>query len=234
MKRLLLCSLILSLFLLPASLRADDSVGATPASTYTGRENIEWSDIWLPHTTENGLPRVLLIGDSITRGYYPVVDKLLDKKAFVCRLTTSQFISDPLLLGQITLFLDNMKFDVIQFNNGMHGWPHTEDEYRAGFPAFLAAVRDHARGAKLIWATTTPVNDHPGHVGSLTERVKARNAIALEFVGPAGIDVDDLFTTMLPHPEYHDAGGIHFTQDGIEVQGEQVAAEIEKVLTAAK
>ena len=231
--KLLLTVLVPSL-LLPLSLARADDAAAAPASTYTGRENIEWSDIWLPHTNEHALPRVLLIGDSITHNYYPVVDKLLTGKAYVCRLTTSQFLSDPLLLGQITLFLDNMKFDVIQFNNGMHGWTHSEAEYRAGFPAYLAAIRDHARGATLIWASTTPVNDHPGHVGPRTDRVKARNAIALEFVSKDGIAVDDLFASMLPHPEYHDNGGVHFTTPGEEAQGEQVAAAIEKVLPPAK
>jgi hypothetical protein len=226
----------LPLFLLAAPSRADDGAALPADAGYTGRENIEWIDIWLPHSTEHALPHVLLIGDSITRNYYPVVDKLLDKKAYVGRLTTSQFVSDPLLVGQITLILEHFKFDIIQFNNGMHGWPHTEAEYRAGFPAFLAAIRDHAHGAQLIWATTTPVGmtvkppGHPDQNAPLTERVKARNAIALEFVSKAGIPVDDIFTTMLPHPEYHDAAGIHFTQQGEQIQGEQVAAEIEKYL----
>ena len=39
------------------------------------RESIEWCDIWIPHANENKLPRVLLIGDSISRDYYPEVEK---------------------------------------------------------------------------------------------------------------------------------------------------------------
>ena len=42
-----------------------------------------------PITDTPGLPRVLLIGDSITRGYYPAVEKQLAGKACVARLTTS-------------------------------------------------------------------------------------------------------------------------------------------------
>jgi hypothetical protein len=34
------------------------------------RESIEWLDVWVPGNEVKGLPRVLLIGDSITRGYY--------------------------------------------------------------------------------------------------------------------------------------------------------------------
>ncbi|MFX3891450.1 hypothetical protein ACJBV1_11045, partial [Streptococcus suis] len=33
----------------------------------SGRESIEWCDIWISHANETNLPRVLLIGDSITR-----------------------------------------------------------------------------------------------------------------------------------------------------------------------
>src|SRR5690349_15909760 len=53
------------------------------------REAIEWCDIWISHANETNLPRVLLIGDSIARDYYPEVEKQLAGKAFVARLATS-------------------------------------------------------------------------------------------------------------------------------------------------
>ena len=212
------------------------AVPGAKAGTQPPREDIEWIDIWMPHTNEHALPRVLLIGDSITRNYNPFVEKALQGKAYVCRLTTSHFISDPLLLGQITLLLGQMKFDVIHFNNGMHGFQHTEEEYRAAFPAYLAAIRDHAAGAKLFWASTTPVRQshHIEQLDPRTERVKVRNAIASEFVSKEGIPVDDLYALVLPHPEYNDAAGVHFTVPGEQAQAAQVAAEIEKVLPPAK
>lgn len=58
------------------------------------RETVEWIDVWLPHTNDDKLPRVLLIGNSITRGYYPKVEKLLKGKAYVARLTTSKSLGD--------------------------------------------------------------------------------------------------------------------------------------------
>ncbi|MHB8974904.1 MAG: hypothetical protein ACYC4N_31125, partial [Pirellulaceae bacterium] len=39
------------------------------------RERIEWADIWVTDADKNDLPRVLLIGDSITRGYFDGVEK---------------------------------------------------------------------------------------------------------------------------------------------------------------
>src|SRR3982750_2981738 len=88
------------------------------------RESIEWCDIWISHANETNLPRVLLIGDSITRAYYPEVESHLAGKAYVARLATSRFISDPILLQEIALVLGNTKFDIIHFNNGLHGAQH--------------------------------------------------------------------------------------------------------------
>src|SRR6188472_1151772 len=69
------------------------------------RESIEWCDIWISHANETNLPRVLLIGDSIARDYYPEVEKRLAGKAFVARLATSRFVADPVLLKEIELVL---------------------------------------------------------------------------------------------------------------------------------
>ena len=65
------------------------------------RESIEWLDVWMPDTNDSGLPRILLIGNSITRGYYPEVQKILTGKAYVARLTTSKSIGDPALSKEI-------------------------------------------------------------------------------------------------------------------------------------
>src|SRR5580692_10179047 len=151
------------------------------------RESIEWCDIWISHANETNLPRVLLIGDSIVRDYYPEVEKHLAGKALVARLSTSRFLGDPVLLKEIELVLDGTKFDVIHFNNGMHGWQHTEAEYRRAFPKLIKTIRAHASKARLIWATTTPLREGKGvtsdtHAKYSDERVAARNAIAAEFV----------------------------------------------------
>src|SRR4026209_1855160 len=123
MKNLLLpCSLACGL---ANSLAVAEAKAAPPA-----REAIEWCDIWISHANETNLPRVLLIGDSIVRDYYPEVEKRLAGKAFVARLATSRFVADRVLLEEIKLVLSGTKFDVVVFNNGMHGWQHSEKEYR--------------------------------------------------------------------------------------------------------
>src|ERR1700677_4135063 len=127
------------------------SSGKAKANDYpaSAKESIEWCDIWISHANETNLPRVLLIGDSITRAYYPEVEKHLERKAYVGRLSSSAFISDPVLLKQIEMVLGQYKFDVIHFNNGMHGWQPSEAEYAPAFPEYLKTIQKYAPGAKL-------------------------------------------------------------------------------------
>ena len=227
----------MKLLLFPLSLAAAfamDIAAAEPDTAPPSRESIEWCDIWISHANKTNLPRVLLIGDSIARDYYPEVERRLAGKAFVARLATSRFIADPVLLREIELVLEQAKFDVIHFNNGMHGWQHSEADYRQAFPKFLEAIRSHAPQARLIWAATTPLRDGKGVAGDTKtkysdERIADRNAIAAEIVTAQKIPTNDLTAPMRGHPEYH-SDNVHFNKQGIKIQAAQVSAEVEKLL----
>lgn len=195
---------------------------------HIARERIEWCDIWITDAAEATLPRVLLIGDSITRGYYGQVATKLAGKAAVSRLATSKSLGDPVFLQEVALVLGQCSFDVIHFNNGLHGWGYSEQEYQAQFPALLATIRKHAPRAKLIWATTTPkrMRERLDAIDPATERVKARNAIAQQCIAGQGIAVDDLYDLVKDHPEYYSHDGTHFNAKGIAAQADQVAGKI--------
>jgi lysophospholipase L1-like esterase len=195
------------------------------------REEYEWLDVWLPHTNETGLPRVLLIGNSITRAYYPEVEKLLQGKAFVGRLCTSKSLGDPALLEEITLILKSDTFDIIHFNNGLHGWAYTEEEYKKSFPVWVETIRKVAPSAKLIWATSSPIRQGEGmlELENRTQRIIERNRIAAEYIAGQNIVTDDLFTLVIDHPEYYAGGdGTHLVPIGVTEMAKQVARIIEE------
>ena len=121
------------------------------------RESIEWANIWITGGDRSDLPKVLLIGDSIAVGYYQRVADALKDKADCCRLSTSKSLGDPAYLEEVKLVVSQYPFAVIHFNNGLHGWGYTEEQYQEAFPKLLALLRQAAPQAKLIWATTTPV-----------------------------------------------------------------------------
>ena len=211
-------------------------IGQAKADDYppSAKESIEWCDIWISHANETNLPRVLLIGDSITRAYYPEVEKQLAGKAYVGRLSSSAFVSDPALLDQIKMVLRQYKFDVIHFNNGMHGWEHSEKEYAQALPLYLETIQKYAPGAKLIWANTTPLKVSPSvsandSTQATDARIDTRNAMAAQFMRAEGIPVEDLNTPMLSHPEYH-KDNVHFNDQGVSIQAAQVATDIVKLL----
>jgi hypothetical protein len=200
------------------------------------REPIEWLDVWVPGNNVTDRTRVLLVGDSITRDYYRVVEDKLQGKAVVCRLTTSKSLGDPALLDEVRLVLGQGKFDVVHFNNGMHGWGYTEDEYAKAIPDLVTAIRKAAPGAKLVWASTTPVRvaRQVDRFDPKTDRVKARNAAAAELMRRENIPVNDLFALVAEKPEWFSNDGVHLNANGSAALGEQVAAHVLKVLGGAK
>jgi lysophospholipase L1-like esterase len=196
------------------------------------REHIEWLDVWVTAAEKDDSPRVLLIGDSITRGYFGDVEKRLEGKAYCARLTTSKCVAAPSFLDEVALVLKQYEFAVIHFNNGLHGWGYTEDQYRNGMLKFLEVVKKQAPDAKLIWATTTPVRerDNLQQVSERTERVRARNKIVAQIMDDHGIPTNDLFGLVIDHPEFHGSDGVHFNGKGRGVQGEAVAGIVLKTL----
>ncbi len=205
-------------------------VGVCAAQTV--RENIEWLDVWIPDFNEHALPRVLLIGDSITRGYGPQVEAGLKGKAYVARLATSKSLGDPALEEQVSLILREHSFDVIHFNNGMHGDGYTEEAYAAALPGLLATLRKNAPQARIVLATTTDVRERNNLQKTLpkTDRMIRRNDIVTTLAKKENLPLDDLFSVVREHPEYHAADGVHFTADGYRVLAAQVIKEIERVL----
>lgn len=196
------------------------------------RENIEWCNIWVVGADGNKLPKVLLIGDSIVASYSRRVSDGLKDKASCGHLATSKSLGDPALLEEVKLVVSQYPFAVIHFNNGLHGWGYTEEQYKEAFPNLLALLRQYAPKAKLIWATTTPMRQ-PKHLDQLapqTERVRKRNQIAAQFIQKAGIPIDDLFARVENHPEYQAADGVHFNSQGVAALSQQVIENIQKSL----
>ena len=193
-------------------------------------EEIEWTWEVRPQHADPQLPNVLLLGDSITRNYYPGVVHGLDGQANVYLLATSASVGDPRLRDEIRQFyaMESVRFDIVHFNNGMHGWGYSEEQYKEAFPGFLRAVRSIARKGGLIWTTTTPVRSDASN-GASNPRIDARNEIAKTFVSSRSIAVDDQHLLMSHHSDlYQDS--VHFNDTGASIQAAQVVASIEVAL----
>lgn len=198
-----------------------------PAQTPDLRtEKIEWTWADRPETPNPALPNVLLLGDSITRAYYPATAKELAGVANVYLFATSACAADPRYAGQLKDYvaLAAVGFSVIHFNNGMHGWRFTEAQYAAALPGVVATLHRLEPKAHLVWANTTPVRKDQD-AGATNARIDQRNNDADAAMQRAHILIDDQHTLMLPHTDLH-ADDVHWNETGSTLQAKQVAESI--------
>jgi lysophospholipase L1-like esterase len=184
-----------------------------------------------------GLPRVLLIGDSISIGYTLPVRKLLEGKANVHRIPTN---GGPTKNGvaNIAKWLGTSKWDVIHFNWGIHDLKYMPDgkrqvepaDYEANLRSLVATLKK--TGAKLIWATTTPIPEGELNPPRKFGQVKEYNDIAAKVMSENGVAIDDLNAHITPQlATMQNPRDVHYTSAGSEYLAKQVAEEIGKALT---
>ena len=117
---------------------------------------------FLPVADTPGLPRVLLIGDSISIGYTLPVRERLAGKANVHRIPVNA-ASTTDALAHFDEWVGSEKWDVIHFNWGLHdlklmpdGKPHVSlPDYERNLRELVARLQPLSK--KLIWCSTTPV-----------------------------------------------------------------------------
>ena len=193
-----------------------------------------------------GLPRVLLIGDSISIGYTLPVRALLAGRANVHRPLEN---CGPTIYGlnRLDTWIGQGKWAVIHFNFGLHdlkfldekGTYVSPDKGRqlatvAEYENNLRAVVDRLQrtGATLIFATTTPIPS--GSTGRIESGELAYNEAALRVMRERGVRVDDLHAYAQAHQqEIQQPHNVHFTPDGYQALAKLVAKSIESTLNAS-
>lgn len=188
------------------------------------------SDAWDFVKDDPKLPRVLLIGDSVSRGYTQPTRAALAGVANVHRAPAN---CGPTASGvkNLEVWLGAGKWDVIHFNFGIHDRGTPAADYVQRLEAIVARLEK--TGARLIWASTTPIPDNPAQKQTARSIVE-KNALAAEVMRKHGIPTDDLFAALTPRlAELQNPNDVHFTGAGYEFLGAQVAAAIRAVLPPA-
>lgn len=192
-----------------------------------------------------GLPNVLIIGDSISIGYTPGVIEALGDKANVYIIPENG--SDTAHgLKKLDSWLNGKKWDVIHFQFGLHDLKYLDPQgqYDVKNGKQVASTEQYAKnlgelvrrlklsGAKLIFATTTPVPE--GSSGRIGGDDVQYNAAAIKVMKDAGVMVDDLGGLVKPKiGQYQLPRNVHFNAEGYRVLANQVAGEIAKALGTA-
>ena len=176
------------------------------------------------------LPRVLLIGDSVSRGYTQPTRAALAGVANVHRAPAN---CGPTAAGvkNLEVWLGVGKWDVIHFNFGIHDRGTPAADYVQRLEAIVGRLEK--TGAKLVWASTTPIPDNPAQKQTARSIVE-KNALAAEVMRKHGIPTDDLFAALTPRlAELQNPNDVHFTGAGYEFLGARVAAAIRAALPPA-
>ncbi|MHC5056822.1 MAG: SGNH/GDSL hydrolase family protein [Planctomycetota bacterium] len=186
--------------------------------------------------------KVVLIGDSIRMGYEPFVREALAGAADVTGSKENGGTSTN-VLAHLDEWALSREADVVHVNCGLHdirrerGGAGTEtplEEYRANVEAVLKGLVDS--GARVLWATTTPVIEERHNTvkpfDRLSADVAAYNRAAMDVACGLGVEVDDLFevVTRSGAGGLLSDDGVHFTKAGYRLLGDAVADAVRATL----
>lgn len=199
------------------------------------------------------IPKVLIIGDSISIGYTPYVMQKMAGKVSVSRPKNADGSiincgSTKAGVAKVKNWIGDEYWDVIHFNFGLHDiayrHPDSEEqgnrdkvngslsvtplEYLENIEYIVKALKETR--AELIWASTTVVP--PGEAGRFEGDEIKYNAIAAEVMLKYGIHINDLHTVSsnLGTEMFIGPGNVHYTAIGSEILAGHVVNAIAKVL----
>jgi acyl-CoA thioesterase-1 len=244
MKRTL--TFLTTLLLAPLAFAAD-----TPATKSAPTVAKEFAAI----VDDPKLPRVLIIGDSVSVAYTLDVRKNLAGVANVHRIAANGGSTRTALgeYGLIRWLKPGEKWDVIHFNEGLHdlsyrfsddrdkndkgeyasptngGRPNVSlEQYEKNLRLIVARLKQ--TGAKLIFASTTPVPEADA-AKYVKDSELPYNVVAKKVMTEEGVIWNDLWAAVKPkQDQLQGKRNVHFMASGSAVLAKQVAEAITREL----
>jgi len=191
--------------------------------------------------TSDKVKNVLIIGDSISIGYTPFVQKALAPGINVAH-NPGNGGSTIRGVDSLEVWLDNKEWDMVLFNFGLHDLVHkdaqnkydvtgkvsvTLDQYRANLEKIVAKLKETT--AIIMFVTTTVVPENSA--GRKVEDPACYNKVTLEVMKKNGILLIDLYTTSQTiHPQNSKPGNVHYSDAGYELLAAPLVKTIQQVL----
>jgi len=193
--------------------------------------------------TGDKVRNVLIIGDSISIGYTPFVERALAPDVLVAH-NPGNGGSTVRGLENVEKWLDNRQWDVILFNFGLHDLVYKDqqnkydvvngkvsvplEEYKKNLETIVSRLRETTATLIFVTTTTVPENSPGRKVGDPAKY----NQAAQEVMKKNGIEVVDLYTASLSiHPKNSKPGNVHYTPEGYQQLANHI---IETINTALK
>ena len=193
------------------------------------KERYEWIHSWCDETLSKDLPRVLLVGDSITHGYQNQVRELLKGKAYVDYISTSYGIDNPIYNTIIISFYANSKYDIIHFNHGLHAWHLSTKSYKNRIVKLLKKL--NCKNTIVANSTIVYLNGNKIINEDIQKVVIKRNAKLEEIAKEKNYVFNDLYSVSKNIPIiFRTKEGKHYTDEGSLYLAKQVVEKIEEIL----
>ncbi len=200
------------------------------AKSKNKKEDIEWLRIWCEDTNDRVLPRIALIGDSITEGYYPFVRDALKGVTKVDYLATSYSVASDIYRLTVENFVKDSKYEVIHYNYGLHAFSVSEEDYALHCRRTLERI---STGTSVVVANTTTVLDESlqEENASWREKVIVRNEKLKTIANDLGFVLNDLNARCKTFDiSMRNSDGVHFRDAGYIALAESVVQCIRRQL----
>jgi lysophospholipase L1-like esterase len=186
---------------------------------------------------------VLIIGDSISIGYFRPVQEFLAGRAVV-EHNPGNAAHSANGLTRLDEWLGDTEWDLIHFNHGLHDLKYIDEkgknalaekgkqqipieQYERNLDEMVTRLKK--TGAKLIFANTTPVPD--GTKIRVEGDARIYNVAAERVMNKHGIPINDLYSfSMARLDKIQRPANVHFFPEGSRLLGKQVVKMIVEVL----
>lgn len=189
------------------------------------REGTEWTIYYRYNCNDYSKPHVLMIGDSICNGYRDALSVKLQDEFQVDKLATSRSLDQKLYFDQLNMALSEVKYDIIIFNFGLHGFHINGDDYYKGMDKLAKVLK--AACPKVYCLETTPLYyENEKDLIENNKIVVERNSIAKKIADKNKIGLIKWYDMWYNKPQFRSSDPYHYNEQGQNLQGEFLAGQI--------
>ncbi|MFW6061912.1 MAG: SGNH/GDSL hydrolase family protein [Planctomycetota bacterium] len=188
------------------------------------------------------IPKVLVIGDSISMGYTPHAARELDGEFRLVHCEGNAGDSERVCERLDEWLAQDHDAEVIYINCGLHDLKQSREDgsYQVPVERYRENLMDMARrlgetGKKVIWAMTTPVLHDRHRQRKPFDRneadVQAYNAVARSIMNAHDIPISELHGAVAACSTERcvDEDGVHMTEEGNRILGQAVADDLRRL-----
>jgi lysophospholipase L1-like esterase len=187
-------------------------------------EKYEWSDMWWDEPAKGG-NRILLVGDSITRGYRQPLKELAGDNFYIDMFATFRAVDNPAYLRELKCMISHdPHYSIVHLNNGLHGFHQNIETYTKCYEEVINFFLRETGDAKIILALTTTVTktDGPEGYDERNKTVIERNRAVMTLAEKYKLRLNDLYTEADRIKAAKANDGVHYSDEGYGLLAQQV------------